>query len=504
MVPAAILTCGKAYPILIMSPIAFVVSLACSLLAQTASSQPGDRDEDASPPVPARPAALIPGLEEPYIDGTFGFSIQPPPGWQVVPMRKQDKNELVLLRLVQILPDGRFSEISVRQTSLPQRQPMNDLLKQRASELELQFSNAKIHSQQVQPIAGRPGGSLTASYWRENREHLRVEALVDAGRRQCIRLIWVGPLELRADSEAMFARVVASFQLLRDQVTEQELRAALQAGQGWMESLTAKKLHAALLEDELLRITHSGKTIGFIRVQQVAEPFEKREGVRVRERGWTFEPDGRIRRIQNSTFLSDDLKYERWRTSITTLVPRRSDAPQTLEVVLEEGLRTDRYLLSNQCYDILAPAVENPSLTLPKTFLPRALVRMMPRLVDDPAKKQRLGFTYFDHRKADLVLRVVDFHGPVDSIPEGAVVTGSSRVFQIDEREGLASNPSELFVDDKGRTVLARVGKLTLTPTTAKEMEEMFLSRVTAAESAMTELEAQANEAMQGRFGRKP
>ncbi len=487
-----------------MPTFTFVFSLACSLLAQPPASQPGDRADDAISTTPARPTTLIPGLAEPYIDGTFGFSIQPPPGWQIVPLRKQDKNELVLLRLLQVLPDGRFSEISVRQTSLPQRQPMNDLLKQRAGELELQFSNAKIHAQQVQPIAGRPGGSLTATYWRENREHLRIEALIDAGRRQYIRLIWVSPLEMRDEGEALFARVVASFQLLRDQVTEQELRAALQAGQEWLESLTAKKLHAALLADELLRIQHDGKTIGFIRVQQVAEPFEKREGVRVRERGWTFEPDGRIRRIQNSMFLSDDLKYERWRTSITTLVPRRGDAPQTLEVVLEEGLRTDRYLLSNQCYDILAPAIENPSLTLPKTYLSRGLVRMMPRLVDDLAKPQRLGFTFFDHRMADLVLRVVDFRGPVESIPDGAVVTGSSRVFQIDEREGLASNPSELFVDERGRTVLARVGKLTLTPTTEKEMEELFLTRVTAAEGAMTELEAQANEAMQGRFGRKP
>lgn len=485
-----------------MSTLVVVVSLTYSVLAQSPASQPVDRAGDAV--APARSAALIPGLEEPYIDGTYGFSIQPPPGWQIVPLRKQDKNDLVLLRMLQILPDGRFSEISVRQTSLPQRQPMNELLKQRAGELELQFSNAKIHSQQAQPIAGRPGGCLTASYWRENREHLRIEALVDAGRRQYIRLIWVSPLEMRAEGEALFARVVASFQLLRDQVTEQELQTALHAGQEWLEAITAKRLHAALLADELLRIAHAGKTIGFIRVQQVAEPFEKREGVRVRERGWTFEPDGRIRRIQNSMFLSDDLKHERWRTSITTLVPRRSDAPQTLEVLLEEGLRTDRYLLSNQCYDLLAPAVENPSLTLPKTYLSRALVRMMPRLVGDLSKTQRLGFTYFDHRKADLVLRVVDFRGPVDSIPDGAILSGGSRVFQIDEREGLASNPSELFVDEKGRTVLARVGKLTLTPTTEKEMEELFLSRVTSAEATMTELEAQANEAMQGRFGRKP
>jgi hypothetical protein len=442
-----------------------------ALLGQSPTSQPVTGGEGYEP---ARPSP-VPGLAEPYIDGTYGYSIQPPPGWQIIPTSVPDRSDLVLLRLVQSQPGGGFREISIRQTTLPERKVMSELVKQLAGELELRFSNLRIFSQQVQPMAGRPAGCITAGYWRENREHLRIEALIDAGRGQFMRLIWTGPLDQRAESEALFARVAASFQLLRDHVTEDQLRQALEAGTTWLASLRGEAIRAAIVPEEFLRIDRDGTIIGFISIVQSAGQWEQREGLRIRERGWTFEPDGQLTRVQHSMFLSDDLKHERWKSSVTTYVPQRGEQPKTLLVALEEGLRADRYLLSNQCYDIFAPATENPPLTLPPTYLPRALVRLLPRLVGDVSKANRLGFTYFDHRRADLVLRVLEPRGEATRPPpELADRAATGRVFQIDEREGLASNPAELFVDEKGRTLLARVGKTTLTPTTAKAMEAQF------------------------------
>src|SRR5262249_49584528 len=141
-------------------------------------------------------------------------------------------------------------------------------------------------------------------------------------------------------------------------------------------------------------------------------------GVRVRERGWVFEPDGRVQRIQNSMFVSYDLKYEKWIGSYTTLVPPFDKRGESLEVRLEEGVRNERILLSNQTYDMFEPSVANPMITLPEMYLSRALARLIPALLEDLSKKQRLGFVEYDHDKCGLVVRIIDVQSE-STLPAG-------------------------------------------------------------------------------------
>ena len=53
------------------------------------------------------------------------------------------------------------------------------------------------------------------------------------------------------------------------------------------------------------------------------------------------------RRLQTPC-LSATISNTSWKTSVTTLVPAMANRPSIWDIVLEEGLRTDNVLLTNQ------------------------------------------------------------------------------------------------------------------------------------------------------------
>jgi hypothetical protein len=207
--------------------------------------------------------------------------------------------------------------------------------------------------------------------------------------------------------------------------------------------------------------------------------------VRIAERGWTFEPEGRARSVDSVAFLGNDFSDERWRTRVTTLVPAAAGLAAFLEAGIEEGLRSKDVLVSSQSYSYGRPLVENPALRLPRTYLSRAILRLLPRMVKDLGAPRRMAFTMFDHTRADLVMRIVEIKGAAD-LPTGAAGTNA---FRIDEREGLAAEPSSLYVDATGRLLHAQSGKTTMTPASKEEMERIFGRRVAEADRQISQLE---------------
>ncbi|HVP12650.1 MAG TPA: hypothetical protein VMV94_15850, partial [Phycisphaerae bacterium] len=200
---------------------------------------------------------------------------------------------------------------------------------------------------------------------------------------------------------------------------------------------------------------------------------------------------------QSIMFVSNDLQQERWKTSVTTLLPVEADKPERLDNAWEEGLRNRDVLLTNQTYRLDEPAKENPSLRPPKTYIPRPIVRLLPRLVSDLSKPRRFAFTAFDHQKAGFVLRIVELKGACDP-PEGVA---ARQVFQINEREGFAE-PSSLYVDESGQLLMMKAGNLTMMPAKREDVEKLFSSRVATAEQSMDRLEKQYQDSQQ-RFMRK-
>jgi len=444
-------------------------------------------------------ALAPPALADPYVDGTYGYSIRPPKGWQVIRQRVPERRGVTLLQMMDRISPTITQEIVLKQTSTTLKASMEEMLKRTSDSLELEFSDVTVLSQQTQQIAGRPGAVLTASYFREGVKRLRLEAVIEYKPRLYYVLLYNGPLQLRDKSEPLFYTVLDSIRLLAEKIDEAQMKTALEDGVKWLASLDAEKLKKNIVPEEFLKIETNGRAVGFIAIYQADTVWEGHPGVRIRERGWTFESDGRARRMQNSMFISYDLKHERWKTSVTTLVPAGGNRPEYLDVALEEGLRTDDVLLTNQTYSMDSPAEANPALGMPETYIPRAIIRLLPRLLDDPATKKKLAFVTFDHGRTGLVARVIECRGE-DKSPGVASAHG---VFRLDDREGLAADPSQLYVDSTGRTLLVKSGPLTMAPVDGKELEKLFAARIDAAQQRMAELEEAYNKE-DARVGRKP
>ena len=144
---------------------------------------------------------------------------------------------------------------------------------------------------------------------------------------------------------------------------------------------------------------------------------------------------------------------------MTTLVPamaNQQDLGNRAGRGLADGQRT-----SDQP-DVLhgeRAAEANPALELPETYIPRAIIRLLPHLVDDLADKKSYAFVTYDHGRRGLVARVIKCQGEDSS----SGIASKGGVYRLDDREGLAAEPSKLYVDRSGRTLRVEAGPLTMT-----------------------------------------
>ncbi|GMU33376.1 MAG: hypothetical protein AMXMBFR20_12480 [Planctomycetia bacterium] len=448
--------------------------LHCLLIAQ----------QPAQPPVAGGP------LADPIVDGSYGFSIQPPSDWRIVRQRVPERRGVTLVRMIHPISAGQAEEIVVKQTTTTQSVAMDEMLKQVAHNLELEFSGLEVQSQQLQPIADKPGAILAATFFRDGVRKLRLQAIIRHKPQSYYVILYDGPASSKQTSEPLFNLVVNSFRIIGGDLEDQQLTTALEEGESFLGSIKPDQLRRAIVPEEALQFEYKGKVIGFVLLRQSEDVRDGKPGVAMKERGWTFEADGNARRLQTNMFLSFDLSSESWKTSVTTLVPEQRDRPTYLEVTLEEGLRAGDILLSNQSYSLNQPATENPPTKLPATYISRILARMLPRLVSEISSQKILAFVTFDHSRAGLIAKVVDFKGKSE-LPTGAA---RGPVFRVEDRERLAANPSAIFLNEKRQAVLIEAGDLKMTPTTAAAMEKQFGSRIVEAEARMAELEASYNK----------
>lgn len=461
-------------------------------------------------------------LAEPYVDGSYGFSIRPPSGWRLIRQRLPEKRGTTLLRMVQSLGAGNTHQIILKHTATTKVVPISDVLLEVADTLSLEFSNVDIHSQQVQEIAGRPGGYLSATMTRSGEATLRLQAVVEIAPMDYYVLIYNGPTALRHQTEPLFVRVLASLKLLGDRLEPGMLEEALTAGAGWIATLQKAHLPKRTASVRYFQVDLDGKPIGLVKVSERPHRWKGHDGLRISEEGWTFEAGGQVRRLQSSVFLSRDLVHERWRTSITIWQAAAKGQREQFENAFEEGLRDGNALLTSQTNSLNRPQKQNPPTKLPKTYISRALLRLLPRLIEHLDQPRRYGFTTFDHQRAGLVFRVMELKGAAKLLTgvtgDAEATKGSAagaakdqrqdqarsqEVFRIDVREGLVTAPSTLYVDETGEILLMKAGKVTMRPADAKTLEDLFGSRVSEADHAMRLLEAAYKE-NESRFLRKP
>ncbi|MEK6643411.1 MAG: hypothetical protein AABZ08_05835 [Planctomycetota bacterium] len=448
---------------------------------------------------PAKPAEATPALADAYVDGSEEFSIRPPAGWQLNRQRIPDGRGITVLRMLGPFTTGPTEEISVRRVDVPDRRTPEKMLRLTADSLGLEFSEVRIASQQLQQIAEKQGGFVSAAYGHEGMVWRRMEAFVEVGPRSYLVLTYNGPLTTDTSRESLFQLIVSSLTLLKRTIGDAELRDALAAGQEWMASLTEGQLKQALVQPYYLRMEMGGRAVGFVAMESSEFVLDKRLGIRMLERGWTFDTGGRARSLDHSMFLALDFQNERWRSNSFTLIEATPQAGGRLECALEEGLRIQDRLSSGQSYACGAPATQNAALKLPKTYLSRVLVRLLPRLVKELDKPRRMAFTTFDHLRGDLVILIADFKGE-RPLPSG---DSKGKTYRIDEYEGLASEASSLFVDAEGKTVFVQAGKTTLRPAEKDELEREMAARVADADRMISEIGQRYSED-QDRFKKGP
>ncbi len=435
-------------------------------------------------------------LGEPHVDGTYGYSICPPKGWQVVRQRVAQGRSLALLRIVNAADQTRGGELTVRRMVMVRADAVGKVLDRIYHGLELEFADVKVLSQQVQEIAGRSGGLLAVTYWRDGIRQMRLHAIIERGSGAYYELLYGGPAAGRREREALFYLVLDSFRVLDDRLSETDLAEAVGAGRAWMSSLDADAVREAMLASQYLRIDVDGQACGYLHLSQEAGRSHGRDGVRVSERSWLFEPGGRVHRTQSNVFVSYDLGGGEWKTSATVLVPASERGRAFIENVLEEGLRSQQMVLSSQAHGLDRPVVQNPALQMPNTYIPRGLMRMLPQLIGDLSRPRRLAFVEFDHQRCDTVVRVVELKGRSDS----AAGSAGGETFLIELYESPAGEPSKMHVDRAGRLVSVRIRNTTMVAAPEAALEKRFGRRVAEAGREMARLEEEHDRGAR-RFG---
>ncbi len=448
-------------------------------------------------PGQSRPAAetLDESLGEPFIDGTLAISIQPPKEWHVTRLREPEKRGIVLLRMLAQAGANELQEILLKLADPAGAKRMGEVLKEIHHSLELEFSNVEILSQQEQTILGRPAAYVAAVYFFEGIRWLRLEAVVERNAREHVILLYTGPAEARAEAEPLFQRVLASLRFIEERLTPAELEAALDEGAKFLQGLGEDALTKAVLAEEYLKVELDGKPVGFLHIQQAETERKRVGGIRVRERGWTFEADGRACRLDGTAFVSDDLREEEWKTQLATLIPAAGSQPAGLDLAEERGLRNKHVLLTSQKPRMSEPVAENPPLSVPKSYLPRGMARLLPRLLGDLSEPRRLAFAEYDAPTRDLLVRVYEVKG--QAVLPGPVTRG--RVYRIDHSEGTAGALTSLYVNSEGRIQRIETGRLVFSSATPEELERLFAARVEAAKREMARIERLMEE-QEGRF----
>lgn len=454
-----------------------------------------------SAPPPISPAAEAPantftGLAEPILDGSYGYTVRPPTGWQVRRIRSRVGSAVTLVEMLERIGPYQSHTLSVQRTTGLEGEKIDAVLQRYFEGIASAFNESTVEAPRPRTISGKPGLSIAATYMADGEKTLRLQAGVEVRPQQYLMLLYQGPASMRSTVEPLFDRVLDSLALVPDAYDANALRAAGEEGIVWLKNVGGSSLKKALVPETYFRVESEGKVVGFMAVMEKETEHDSRPGIEVRERFWTFSPDGIVQRIQTNAFISLDLSNEDWKDSFCTLIPGKGDQPNRMLATLEEAVRVDHTLLSTQAYSLDQGSTANPPFELPPTYLSRPIARMFPRLTSRLDKPRLIALGIFDQARSDIVMRIVELKGE-EAVPGGSKRQGPT--YRIDQRDGPASPASSTWVDENGIVLLIKLGSMTMRPTTRDAVERLFTDKILKAEKAMAAEEAKYHKES-GRF----
>jgi hypothetical protein len=284
--------------------------------------------------------------------------------------------------------------------------------------------------------------------------------------------------DANAERPELVRRMADSLRVLYTPERAAELAAAVERGRTFLAAGGLKTGIGQLRVDQEPRfylIEQAGRSLGyferrFTRAQQsLDDPRYNRadkDGLRVSERTWRFEPDGAVGYASDELFSSVDGQTDLYEITRGQLPPAGQDARPLLtrEEVVRQADRLLSSLRTNQ--DLILPP-PRPSLRLDDGFVGLAWQRVLPAIIG-PEPGEMLGFSVYDPEARSLGTLTIQPLGPIPGEAEGE----PRLAFSL--RDGYSPDTARLIVDRRGHMVRLEAGDLKLRPATADEVETHY------------------------------
>jgi hypothetical protein len=292
-----------------------------------------------------------------------------------------------------------------------------------------------------------------------------------------------GEVRIPAD----FTRLTETLRVFYDPARARLLAAALQRGKEYLSRYQLQDDIRRLRIEESVRyyeLVLAGTSIGYLTRQFTSEhePLQQpgrfsnaKEGLRVRERSYSFADDGTVHFSRIELFSSRDAEtdlYELWQAHIP---PADSSDPIALitrdQCVREGDTLFSTYMTSR---DQALPEPRRP-LKLDTTYLGLAWARLLPALLG-PKPAELHAFTVYDSETRTLITHTVKYLGE-QPLP-GAAAT---RAHRFETWAGFVEQPAIVYTDAYGNLLRYEAGQLVLRRSSASAVEGQFGQRRDAA-----------------------
>jgi len=435
-----------------------------------------------------RPAATQPAgsaLDPAHIDGSFGFSVQPPAGCTLYREKQIAEGDVEVARFVNLAFQWSFT---VRHSTSTRPLDAQTQIAELTSRLGTQHQELQVLKGEPAKIAGRNGVHYEASFKAEGVAWLRQQAIVPYLQNEYLSLVLLTPLAHREAAEPLFDRIVASFQLLRDERARARIQTALEQGEKLLRLAAAGEIDigARLVEDSYIRCLMEGREIGYVRVSERSTTIDHRKGVQIREWGWLFNPDGSTTHLEHDMFLATDLSFERWENRLYVLPPAQGTAPRQLLIDIENAIREGNQL--GVAYLPRPNSLEKRDklISVEKSYASAALNVLLPRLLD-LSRPAVYAFSSYKSERRGLILRTLEVLGPARIQVDGQDVSA----FKIEDSEGLIAPKTEIYADRSGKLLRVVVDRLEMMPATAHDIELRYGKKVAEAQDLFKKLQPQ-------------
>ena len=173
-------------------------------------------------------------------------------------------------------------------------------------------------------INSREGARFAGSFKSDEHEWLRQQAFVRKSSTEYYAIILLTPLSDQTIAATAFDQIVDSFKILRTELQQQRLDAALKTSVDFRLQVARdpERMKALGKQDTYLRYIENGKEIGFRHTLQTPGQMAGRAGILIKEWGWMFRDDQSITQIQQAQFISHDCRTPSGTTGPACLHPK--------------------------------------------------------------------------------------------------------------------------------------------------------------------------------------